>query len=161
MRLGLWLSFLLLPALAQVLTLPDLRARTYGEGGFRVERVLEERPAFTRVQFSYLSDGLRVHGFANLPKGRGPFPVVVVLHGYVEPSRYRLLAYTTPYADFLAERGYDPVFGARPLRRVIQRELETPLAQKILAGEVKEGDRVQVDVGPAGLVFAVPARVEA
>jgi dipeptidyl aminopeptidase/acylaminoacyl peptidase len=106
MRLGLWLSFLLLPALAQVLTLPDLRARTYGEGGFRVERVLEERPAFTRVQFSYLSDGLRVHGFANLPKGRGPFPVVVVLHGYVEPSRYRLLAYTTPYADFLAERGY-------------------------------------------------------
>ena len=61
----------------------------------------------------------------------------------------------------LAELGYDPVFGARPLRRVIQRELETPLAQKILAGEVKEGDRVQVDVGPAGLVFAVPARVEA
>ncbi|GGN00506.1 peptidase [Thermus composti] len=71
-----------------------------------MERVLEERPAFRRVQFSHLSDGLRVHGFANLPKGQGPFPVVVVLHGYVEPSRYRLLAYTTSYADFLAERGY-------------------------------------------------------
>jgi dipeptidyl aminopeptidase/acylaminoacyl peptidase len=70
-----------------------------------VERVLEARPGFTRVQFSHLSDGLRVHGFANLPKGRGPFSVVV-LHGYVEPSRYRLLAYTTPYADFLAERGF-------------------------------------------------------
>ena len=71
------------------------------------------------------------------------------------------LELTEAAKDFLAERGYDPVFGARPLRRVIQRELETPLAQKILAGEVKEGDRVQVDVGPAGLVFAVPARVEA
>ncbi|AFH38463.1 ATP-dependent chaperone ClpB [Thermus thermophilus] len=71
------------------------------------------------------------------------------------------LELTEAAKDFLAERGYDPVFGARPLRRVIQRELETPLAQKILAGEVKEGDRVQVDVGPAGLVFTVPARIEA
>ena len=71
------------------------------------------------------------------------------------------LELTEAAKDFLAERGYDPVFGARPLRRVIQRELETPLAQTILAGEVKEGDRVQVDVWPAGLVFAVPARVEA
>lgn len=91
---------------AQPLTLPDLWKRTYGEGRFRIERVLEEKSRFTRVQFSYLSDHLRVHGFANVPKGRGSFPVVVVLHGYVEPSRYRLLAYTTPYADFLAERGY-------------------------------------------------------
>jgi len=106
MRPGFFLALLFLPALAQVLTLPELRARTYGEGGFRVERVLEEGPRFVRVQFSHLSDGLRVHGFANLPRGRGPFPVVVVLHGYVEPSRYRLLPYTTPYADFLAERGY-------------------------------------------------------
>jgi dipeptidyl aminopeptidase/acylaminoacyl peptidase len=106
MPLGLALLLLLSLAHAQVLTIPQLRARAYGEGGFRVERVLEERPGFTRVQFSHLSDGLRVHGFANLPKGRGPFPVVAVLHGYVEPSRYRLLAYTTPYADFLAERGF-------------------------------------------------------
>ena len=71
------------------------------------------------------------------------------------------LELTEAAKDFLAERGYDPVFGARPLKRVIQRELETPLAQKILAGEVKEGDRVRVDVGPAGLVFEVPARIEA
>ncbi|GAB5602456.1 alpha/beta fold hydrolase [Thermus sp. FJN-A] len=106
MRPGLALFVLLSQALAQVLTIPALRERTYGDGGFRVEGVLEEKPSFTRVQFSHLSDGLRVHGFANLPKGQGPFPVVVVLHGYVEPSRYRLLAYTTPYADFLAERGY-------------------------------------------------------
>lgn len=92
--------------LAQPLTLPDLWERAYGEGGFRVERILERNPRFTRVLFSHLSDGLRVYGFANLPLGQGPFPVVVVLHGYVEPSRYRTLAYTTPYADFLAEAGY-------------------------------------------------------
>jgi ATP-dependent Clp protease ATP-binding subunit ClpB len=44
----------------------------------------------------------------------------------------------------LVKTGYDPVFGARPLKRAIQRELETPLGRKILAGEVKDGDAVEV-----------------
>ena len=56
------------------------------------------------------------------------------------------------------DRGYDPVFGARPLRRVIQKELETPLSKKILAGEVKEGDTVVVKVGERGLVFEARPR---
>nr|WP_253718332.1 hypothetical protein [Thermus scotoductus] len=47
---------------AQPLTIPDLWKRTYGEGGFRIEKVLEEKSRFSRVQFSYLSDHLRVHG---------------------------------------------------------------------------------------------------
>jgi ATP-dependent Clp protease ATP-binding subunit ClpB len=63
--------------------------------------------------------------------------------------------------DFLVQRGYDPVFGARPLKRVIQRELETPLAKKILAGEIKEGDRVLVDVGLEGLSFRAAERISA
>jgi len=46
----------------------------------------------------------------------------------------------------LAERGYDPVYGARPLRRAIQRDIQNPLAQKILEGEYKEGDTVRIDV---------------
>ena len=62
----------------------------------------------------------------------------------------------TPEAkEWLGERGYDPVFGARPLRRVIQKELETPLSKKILAGEVKEGDKVIVKKGERGLEFEV------
>ncbi len=65
----------------------------------------------------------------------------------------------TPEAkEWLAERGYDPIFGARPLRRVIQKELETPLSKKILAGEVKEGDTVVVKAGERGLVFETKAR---
>ncbi|MCX7739898.1 MAG: ATP-dependent chaperone ClpB [Meiothermus sp.] len=59
--------------------------------------------------------------------------------------------------DFLAQRGYDPVFGARPLKRVIQRELETPLAGKILAGEVSDGAHVYAAPGPLGLTFEVRA----
>jgi ATP-dependent Clp protease ATP-binding subunit ClpB len=46
----------------------------------------------------------------------------------------------------LAERGYDPVYGARPLKRTIQRDIQNPLAQKILEGEYKEGDTIKIDL---------------
>jgi ATP-dependent Clp protease ATP-binding subunit ClpB len=55
--------------------------------------------------------------------------------------------------DYLAEHGYDPSFGARPLKRLIQRELETALGRKLLAGEIRDGSRVKVDAGPRGLEF--------
>ena len=55
--------------------------------------------------------------------------------------------------DWLASEGYDPVFGARPLKRVIQRSLQDPLAEMILAGEVKDGARVGVSAGPDGLII--------
>jgi len=54
--------------------------------------------------------------------------------------------------DWLAERGYDPVYGARPLKRVIQRCLQNPLAGLILEGKIKDGDTVEVSAGPNGLV---------
>ncbi|HEX9358986.1 MAG TPA: hypothetical protein VF933_34915, partial [Streptosporangiaceae bacterium] len=50
----------------------------------------------------------------------------------------------------LAERGYDPVLGARPLRRTIQREIEDNLSEKILFGELKAGQIVMVDVEGSG-----------
>ena len=53
---------------------------------------------------------------------------------------------------WLADEGYDPVFGARPLKRVIQRSLQDPLAEMILAGEVKDGDTVAVSAGAHGLL---------
>jgi ATP-dependent Clp protease ATP-binding subunit ClpB len=55
--------------------------------------------------------------------------------------------------DWLAEAGYDPIYGARPLKRVIQRTLQNPLAQDILAGKVVDGQTVKVDVGSDGLVL--------
>jgi ATP-dependent Clp protease ATP-binding subunit ClpC len=58
---------------------------------------------------------------------------------------------------WLAEEGYDPAFGARPLRRTLQRHVESPLSKRILRGELEEGDRVLADVIEApdeeGLVF--------
>ena len=53
--------------------------------------------------------------------------------------------------EYLAEAGYDPDFGARPLKRAIQRELQDPLALKILSGEFHEGDIVRVERGAEGL----------
>jgi ATP-dependent Clp protease ATP-binding subunit ClpB len=55
--------------------------------------------------------------------------------------------------DFLAEVGYDPVFGARPLKRAIQRELETQIAKAILRGEFTSGDTIFVDVENERLAF--------
>jgi ATP-dependent Clp protease ATP-binding subunit ClpB len=61
--------------------------------------------------------------------------------------------------DYIAEAGYDPTFGARPLKRAIQRELQDPLALRILAGEFDEGDIVTVDRGPDGLTFTADVPV--
>jgi ATP-dependent Clp protease ATP-binding subunit ClpB len=64
------------------------------------------------------------------------------------------LEVTDAALTLLAREGYDPVYGARPLRRAIQRRLENPLARRILAGEFAEGETVVVDVSPdAELTF--------
>ena len=61
----------------------------------------------------------------------------------------------------LGNLGYDPTYGARPLKRVIQRELIDKLAMKILEGEFREGDRVEVDATEGELTFRAADRVEA
>ena len=53
--------------------------------------------------------------------------------------------------DFLAEVGFDPVYGARPLKRTIQRELETTIAQGILRGEIMDGDNIRIDGDDDGI----------
>ena len=55
--------------------------------------------------------------------------------------------------NFLAEVGYDRVFGARPLKRAIQKELETELARAILSGEVKEGQEIVANVSNGKINF--------
>ena len=58
---------------------------------------------------------------------------------------------------WLAEKGYDPAYGARPLKRVVQKYVQDPLAEKILLGEVGEGSHVTVSAGSDRLVFVVAA----
>lgn len=65
------------------------------------------------------------------------------------------LRVTDPARELLANRGFDPAFGARPLKRTIQNLVLNELAKKVLAGEVKEGDTVTLDVKQGELVFLV------
>jgi ATP-dependent Clp protease ATP-binding subunit ClpB len=60
----------------------------------------------------------------------------------------------TPQArTWLADKGYDPAYGARPLKRVIQKSVQDPLAEKILAGGIHDGETVPIDVDGDGLGF--------
>jgi ATP-dependent Clp protease ATP-binding subunit ClpB len=55
--------------------------------------------------------------------------------------------------------GYDPKYGARPLKRAIQKEMETPLARKLIAGEIRDGQSVLVDYVAGALTFAAAGDV--
>jgi dienelactone hydrolase len=61
---------------------------------------------FTRYLVAYPSDGLTIYGFMNVPKGEGPYPVIIAIHGYIDPALYNTLDYTTGYADALARSGF-------------------------------------------------------
>lgn len=65
------------------------------------------------------------------------------------------LEVTDTAKELLAERGYDPVYGARPLKRTIQTMVQNPLAEMVLRGEIAEGQTVAVDRAPDGLTFKV------
>jgi ATP-dependent Clp protease ATP-binding subunit ClpB len=68
-------------------------------------------------------------------------------------DRHMELILDAPARQWLAEKGYDPVYGARPLKRVIQRELQNPLASLILDGKVSDGEKVTVSAGMGGLTI--------
>ena len=68
----------------------------------------------------------------------------------------------TPSAtELIADRGYDPIYGARPLARVLQRELETPLGRAIIRGDVGQGDHIVVDSDGDKLTFRTGASAAA
>lgn len=88
------------------LTITDLASRTYGGGALTIEDTLAVTADFTRYLIAYPSDGLTIYGFMNVPTRPGPFPVIVAIHGYIDPAVYGTLDYTTRYADDLARAGY-------------------------------------------------------
>ncbi len=89
-----------------IFSLENLATRTYGKGEFDVEYTWERQEDFVRYKVNYSSDGLTIHGFVNIPEGKGPFPIVIALHGYIPASRYETLDYSTRYADSIARKGY-------------------------------------------------------
>ena len=88
------------------MTIDYLSQRQYGGGELLELSILDDFTDFTRYLVSYPSDGLNLYGFVNVPAGEGPFPVILLLHGFVEPSTYNVKTYTTRYADALTRAGY-------------------------------------------------------
>lgn len=88
------------------LTIPDLRARSYGEGEITVGAVYIRNAAYTTYRISYPADGLRLTGLLHVPKGRGPFPVIIANRGYIAPERYQPGMDSRAFADFMVRRGY-------------------------------------------------------
>ncbi len=74
-------------------------------------------------------------------------------------SRKISLELTERAQALIADQGYDPIYGARPLKRTIQRLIQDPLAVKILGGEFKEGDLVKIDSDGDELIFSHGAGV--
>src|SRR5262249_5612722 len=88
-------------------TIEALRNRSYGaEGRIEIVRVLEETAKFTRYLIAYPSDGSRLSGMLHRPKGDGPFPVVILNHGYYPLDVYQTGNGSRVAADYLAARGF-------------------------------------------------------
>jgi len=81
--------------------------------------------------------------------------------GKLVEARGMTLNLTAAARALLSERGYDPIFGARPLKRVIQRMLQNPIATALLEGEYVEGDTIEVDRAGDELVIRRGARLAA
>ena len=83
-------------------TIDYLRKRAYGGGRIEVLEKLAENDAFTSYSIRYPSDGLNIYGFMGVPKGPGPFPVIVSIHGYAEYGQYDPFNAGPHSAGFLA-----------------------------------------------------------
>src|SRR5512138_3580857 len=70
-------------------TIDFLRRRTYGGGQIEIMETMEDNVWFTRYLIRYPSDGLKIYGFINVPKGDGPFPVIIAVHGFVNVASYQ------------------------------------------------------------------------
>lgn len=90
----------------KILSIDSLRARPYVGGQIKITRLVSNEDTFTRALFEYPSEGLRITGSMNIPRGLGPFPVVILDHGYFPVSQYKSGDGTNRAADAFARRGY-------------------------------------------------------
>ena len=121
----------------------------------RKERVLADVRGYFRPEFVNRIDEIVV--FDALGREEIAQIVDIQLRGLQARLAERKLTLTLTDAAraWLANEGYDPAFGARPLKRLIQREIQDPLALKLLAGEIHDGDAVEVDALEGGLAFRI------
>ncbi len=89
-----------------MLSIDALRARPYGGGSIKITRTVFTGDVYSQYLIEYPSDGLKITGTMNVPRGIGPFPVVVMDHGYFKPVEYKTGDGTSRAADAFARHGY-------------------------------------------------------
>ncbi|MCH7951314.1 alpha/beta fold hydrolase [Patescibacteria group bacterium] len=94
------------PISSNPLAIENLRKRVYEGSGVTIEQTLSRNASYTAYRVSYLSDGLKIFAAMNVPQGDGPFPVVVLNHGYFNPAAFKTGDGTRTMADILAKNGY-------------------------------------------------------
>ncbi len=87
-------------------TIDYLRKRTYGGGKIEILDKLAETDLYTSYSFRYPSDGLNIYGFVNIPKGTGPFPVIIPIHGYAPNGSPASFDPAADFSDIFAENQY-------------------------------------------------------
>ena len=127
-----------------------------GAGGNR-EQIMEAVKHHFKPEFINRLDDVVV--FEPLSQDQLEGIVDIQLRGLAErlASRRLALDVSDSAKSWLAERGYDPAYGARPLRRLIQQAIGDTLAKKLLAGDIRDGDTVHVDVADGGETLDVSA----
>ena len=88
------------------LFIENLRTRKYEGGEIKIEETLTKEGNYTSYIFSYPSDNLKIYGMMNVPAGDGPFPVIILNHGYFNRSSFKSGDGTNGMADILAAKGY-------------------------------------------------------
>lgn len=84
----------------------SLRQREYRGGEIKIEETISSNNSYTKYLISYLSDNLKIYGVMNVPKGTGPFPVIILNHGYFNASTFKSGDGTDGMANILAGNGY-------------------------------------------------------
>jgi len=94
------------PVSSNPLAIENLRKRSYEGSKVTIEETLSHNASYTAYRVSYLSDGLKIFAGMNVPDGKGPFPVIVLNHGYYNPSTFKTGDGTRTMADILVNNGY-------------------------------------------------------
>ena len=125
------------------------------------ERMLEQVKKTFKPEFLNRIDDLIVFRSLNKNDMTKIVDLEVAKVGTRLESRQLKLKLAQEATDFLIEKGYDPAYGARPLRRAVERYLENPLAEELLKGTLKESQTLQVTLLDGGLIFTPEATTDA
>ncbi|MFJ9010195.1 alpha/beta hydrolase family protein [Streptomyces canus] len=94
------------PAPVNPVSIPAMIQRDHKGSGLELGEVLTRTSAYTSYEVTYESDGLTISGLMNIPSGKGPFPALVLAHGYIDPEIYTTGRGLTREQDLLARNGY-------------------------------------------------------